>query len=1126
MSLSITTLTPADVQQNLQSDGLDTLGLAGLALSTQWATSTPLVGDYDPAALTLSLAGPQAPFRGVLEYGLSPVTGTLAGNIDAATTALTLAAGQGNGFPSPIGGSVLLTITSTSGIAVEVVECTARNADQLTVTRGAANTTPQAFAAGDKVALRLVGVPRVSEFIGTDGVPLTGACAVLRLHEAAVWRLERLMTTRYTGGSAALMFPVFSSLVFRGAQGFKSPRWFEPGEALGGEVGTTATVSFHDRRGLIVDPIFVAAVLADFQSWLPALTGKTSTAPIGGAGGVQPISNLVSGSVPGSSVLVHCVDLHGGLYQPALATATLVTTRADGTQTGTVPASGLVTLASGDGVTAAGTAAAPADAGRLRWGWATNDVLGRTRAVPPVLPNPLARQFLRLTVVDTIWSLLGNRTSDALLGIAGDDQTIPADLLPAIRDLVLITYLTDGPDTLATASTVLARNPQSMVLAVSPVLDGQCAMPTQPGPNAHWPSFPPPNNNAGFPAGQALPSPVDGLQAAWIDAQDILVTIAADKVPDGAHVRLFPRQFVAIDAISEQPSFVRGDGGAAIAATTRPTLVRLPNPFALASGQARPSPANLTMDIVVMPRQGSRRVWGNARVTIAEGPAATPPDPFAGANSITPMLALPTFLSVAPSPLFGVPATVTAPTTAPTDVIHFLRALASEESPRQGPRLPTMARFETVAVTGTTGGTGPGLAWEAVLSGGRWARETRSALHASGNPGNPAGPDLHASGIHVTGALAYDLALHAIRRAQPIIPLPGSLATTPGWIVATDGNNFNPPQDTKVTNTGLGVLLETVAAACETPELSVVNPPAPTATVQSAVNAIAGALGVPAPTVTAANQNRVIGEIRRECVASAAGLRDALWSLRRALREARELIYIESPQFARTARPTGLPTAVQVDLVAEIAASLATHPNLRVVICTPRLPDFAPQFRGWSRQHFRARTEAVGNLLAVAPDRVATFHPVGFPGRPAYIRTTSVVVDDVWCLVGATHFRRRGMTFDGSAAIASIDRQMLDGYSRSVRAYRRAIMAAKLGVPAPATLVPSTAWVRLGSPRGAFDLVASWLSQGGLGAIQPLYTGPSDTVVLPATDDMADPDGSSTGNYLGLFASLIGEKGS
>jgi hypothetical protein len=321
------------------------------------------------------------------------------------------------------------------------------------------------------------------------------------------------------------------------------------------------------------------------------------------------------------------------------------------------------------------------------------------------------------------------------------------------------------------------------------------------------------------------------------------------------------------------------------------------------------------------------------------------------------------------------------------------------------------------------------------------------------------------------------------------------------------------------------VLLETVAAVCETPELSLVSPPAPGTTVQSAVSSLASAIGVPAPHLTAGNDVRVIGEIRRECVVSAAGARDALWSLRRALREARELIYIESPQFARTARPAGPPAAGQVDLVGEIVTALGEHPNLKVIVCTPREADFMANYPGWSRENYLARTEAVAMLQAAAQDRVTVFHPVGFPGRTAFVRTTSVIVDDVWSLIGATHFRRRGMTFDGSAAVASFDRQMNNGYSDNVRAYRRALMAAKMAIPAPGADTPSADWMRLGHPESAFQLVVDWLAEGGLGYIQPLWPGPLDTSVLPATDDMADPDGSDGTTFVGLFAGLIAEAG-
>jgi hypothetical protein len=1113
--LTITTITPAEIQQNLTSDGLDTLGLTTLALSNRWDDNTPAAADYDSTNLTLKIGNLHAPFRGILEFGFSPVSSTLAADLSDSATTLSVAAGGGNKFPSPTGGSILLTLASAKAPQLEVVECTARNGDSFTIARGAVNTTAESFKAGDRVSIRLSGGTRTYRFIGADGNPLTGTVAAYRLHPAAVWRLETLIKDRYTSAGNPVILPVPSCLVVRGAQGFITPRWYEPEDVI---AGVNGAISFHDVRGLIIDPIYVAALFTDLLAWLVGLKGKTSTSQANTAGGVQSIAGLASGT------LVHCVDLHGNVYQPALAAATLVTKDGGGTQTGTIPSTGLITLKSGDGIDVAS-----GDNNRLRWGWSTNGVLARTKLVPPALPTSgtpkpsLPRQFYRVAVVDTVWALLGNRTASTVLNIPADDQTIPSDVLPEVRDQIVIDYLADGPDTLAECSTVLARKPQDAILAVSPVVDGGMTVPTLVAANSHWPAFPPPNSNAGFPLPPA--SAKDGILAAWTAGNDVVVTIAKDKVPDGAHVRIYPQQFVKIPAITQEPSFLRGDGGAAIAKAGQATQVLLPNPFALTGNQPKPSPANLTMDIVVAPRQGTRKMWRAVSVPVAAGPVAAPADPFSGSNGVTNIPAM--FESVAPVPLFGIPTTVTPPGAAPNQLIQFVRALGSETTPRQGPRLPTMARFDTVITTGLTGGTPPKtLLWEAVLSGGRWARESRSALHASGNPGNPAGPDVHAPGIHVTGALAYDLARHAMRRAQPIIPLPASPGGTPGWIVAMDGDNFNEPQDKATTNTGIGVMLETVAAVCETPELSVVSPPAQGEGIQQAVNSLATKLGVKAPTVSAGNDVRMIREIRRECVVAASGLRDAMWSLRRALREARELIYIESPQFARTARPSGQPSAEEVDLVGEIVTSLTAHPNLRVIVCTPREADFAANYPGWSRQHYKARTEAVGMLLAAAPDRIAAFHPVGFPGRTAFIRTTTVVVDDVWCLVGATHFRRRGMTFDGSTAIASFDRQMDNGYSKNVRAFRRALMAAKMAIPAPTAAAPSADWLRLGHPEPAFELVSDWLTEGGLGNIQPLWPGPADTTVLPATDDMADPDGSNGATFLGLFASLIAEAGS
>jgi hypothetical protein len=118
------------------------------------------------------------------------------------------------------------------------------------------------------------------------------------------------------------------------------------------------------------------------------------------------------------------------------------------------------------------------------------------------------------------------------------------------------------------------------------------------------------------------------------------------------------------------------------------------------------------------------------------------------------------------------------------------------------------------------------------------------------------------------------------------------------------------------------------------------------------------------------------------------------------------------------------------------------------------------------------------------------------------------------------------MTFEGSVAIASYDRQITAGYSTRVRNYRRELMAAKLHVPVPSGSQPlSGEWVRLGRPASAFDVVHDLLEQGGYGRIQNIWPGPSDTSVLPAQPNVADPDGSNGVTVFNTMAGMLNEAG-
>ena len=76
-----TALTPGDAANQLQSHGLDALGLVAPSLALAWAGATPVAGDYNAAALRLSLAGLRAPFKAPLQlFAQAPIYSTVSGD--------------------------------------------------------------------------------------------------------------------------------------------------------------------------------------------------------------------------------------------------------------------------------------------------------------------------------------------------------------------------------------------------------------------------------------------------------------------------------------------------------------------------------------------------------------------------------------------------------------------------------------------------------------------------------------------------------------------------------------------------------------------------------------------------------------------------------------------------------------------------------------------------------------------------------------------------------------------------------------------------------------------------------------------------------------------------------------
>jgi hypothetical protein len=141
---------------------------------------------------------------------------------------------------------------------------------------------------------------------------------------------------------------------------------------------------------------------------------------------------------------------------------------------------------------------------------------------------------------------------------------------------------------------------------------------------------------------------------------------------------------------------------------------------------------------------------------------------------------------------------------------------------------------------------------------------------------------------------------------------------------------------------------------------------------------------------------------------------------------------------------------------------------------------------------------------------------VNFPGRPARLDSTLVIVDDVWAMIGSSAFRRRGLTFDGGSDLVFTDTVLHNGVCSSIRDLRRKVMAARLGIPkteassiSTMSVMPHPDYVRLGDGTEAFYVIRDLLAEQG--TIEGLYTGEEPTAGLPNPDivgiDQANPDG-------------------
>ena len=968
------------------------------------------------------------------------------------------------------------------------------------------------------------GQPMPVTLFNADGSVQTSSGVLLTVFESAWLRLARLYA-EVLEASSTTRPEQSNGLPFR-----QVPRYFfYPGQTNTvtqgmtdpqADLGFSGDLRIYDNDGLPIDPVGAMAAFNALMTQFPMLQAGTSA--------TLALGTYLSILAPTSDVRVRVVNPDGTPYTGGILTGVTAVSGASG--------SAIFTISTGTPVSvqAVSSGFTQDDRNRVVVGPSTSGRLTDS-FTPPTLPSgiSLQRDFYTLRLVQFRPYLLGAPNAS--------DPATQALQKPDVRIHESVTLLTNGNDVLGAIGQALVSG-ATPTLAVGQALDGQFTLPSGPGNSAHWPVFPsnsPVDSSASLSVSLASSLTVTAAYfnsaAADFTKADVILTIAG--FPSSAAnvwVRVYTRLF-GVDAVQQ-----RGDGQGRLVPAGGTLGIYLTDPLGLKTpglnpGQILvPPSATLNFDMVVILPNGQARIYGGLSPNITAGPTAAPA--FSpGTNGTTSA----SFQGVSNAGVLGLGKASTAP--APTSLLGWVQALTGEGTPRDASRFPTMARRELLAAGLNSS------KWTAAIAGGRIAKETVCDQPRLGDPASFGGRETCVTGASSQGGrLAYDIARHALRRSQNVVSRVVTLAGSAWSLPAEPAVVPLGQQPSGNSGTFAGALLQNIAPYCETPEIHDVlanNPslidnaidslinnstilPNALPDRQDIINALNSLKTNPPPgTPTPTNTGLLIAQdLIRELSSSAFGRRDSLWALANAIAAARHFIYIETPGFCSTADTSKPLPAYAVDLIAKLNSRLQALPGLRLIICAPKNPDFAPGYEGMATYEVQDRYNIVVGHPPVASqlpiNQTVAFHPIGFPGRYSRVETTVIIVDDSWALIGGSTFRRRGFTFDGSSDLVLTDTQLVNGRSPAIRDFRRALLAARLGIPSDQE---HPSFVQLFDGQQSFQLIRQTLQGGGLGKIDRWWSGqtPHLTPATPLPIAQANPDGRDFDAATALLVSAL-----
>lgn len=411
-----------------------------------------------------------------------------------------------------------------------------------------------------------------------------------------------------------------------------------------------------------------------------------------------------------------------------------------------------------------------------------------------------------------------------------------------------------------------------------------------------------------------------------------------------------------------------------------------------------------------------------------------------------------------------------------------------------GSALPTMERLEiAVARVGATD------ADSAVATTPALRRYHELPPAQAGHVGAPAAPEIHGTGVRLTGDAAIAVAEYVRDRTAPLTTALVAAAATP--LAAP-----NTPSAPSLW----AAPLRTVAAGVEG-EIGL------GAAVMSQGYVFGDILqnieswittnfpSISLPTGTTAGAASIARALDRRMLAAGRGSYEAAISLREAFRRAEDFVYIESPAIDGLTFGTG---DEAVTVWQALLDRMNDRRNLVVCLCVPvrLLPGTPEPLQRVRDQQLLAALAtlqtggASGLAAAQRAERVAVFSPSAGPGRSLRLSATTVIVDDAYALTGTTHLWRRGLSFDSSLSVTVFDESLADGRPAEVRRFRLTLIAERLGMPL--ALVPE-------DPQQLVMALRRLVAHGGLGRLTTeKIDAPDPAPTAIDRDDVWDRDGT------------------